>query len=56
MECAVIPDGHKQCFGSGSAWTRIRFVSCIPNADPDPAADKLAPKAKKNSYNLELFD
>jgi hypothetical protein len=37
-----------QC--SGSAWIRIKFVSWIririQNADPDPAAEKLAPKAK----------
>jgi hypothetical protein len=46
--------GHAcdQCFGSGSvsAWIRIKFVSWIririQNADPDPAAEKLAPKAK----------
>jgi hypothetical protein len=48
----------QQCFGS--AWIRIKFVSWIririPNADPDPAADKISPKSQNNSYHLELFD
>jgi hypothetical protein len=39
---------------------RIKFVSWIririPNADPDPAADKISSKSQNNSYNLELFD
>jgi hypothetical protein len=41
-------------------WIRIRiqFVSWIririPNADPDPAADKISSKSQKNSYHLEL--
>jgi hypothetical protein len=53
---------NKQCFGSGSgsAWIRIKFVSWvrirIPNADPDPAADKISSKSQNNSYHLELFD
>jgi hypothetical protein len=46
-----------QCFGFGSEWIRIRFVSWIririPNADP--AADKISSKSKKNSYHLELY-
>jgi hypothetical protein len=50
----------KQCFGSGSAWIRIRFVSWIRirilNADPDPAADKISSKSQRNSYHLKLFD
>ncbi len=38
---------YYQCFGSGSAFLmRIRIQQLI----------KLAPKAKKNSYHLELFD
>jgi hypothetical protein len=49
-----------QCFGSGSAWIRIKFASWIririPNADPDPAADKMSSKSQNNSYHLELFD
>ncbi len=49
-----------QCFGSGSAWIRNKFVSRIqiriPNADPDPAADKISSKSQNNSYHLELFD
>ncbi len=46
----------KQCFGSG--WIRIKFVSWIriPNADPDPAADKISSKSQNNSYHIELFD
>ncbi len=48
----------KQCFGSG--WIRIKVVSWIririPNADPDPAADKISSKSQNNSYHLELFD
>jgi hypothetical protein len=51
---------YSQCFGSGSAWIRIKFVSWIwiriPNADPDPAADKISSKNQHNSYHLELFD
>ena len=37
---------------------RIKFVSRIriPNADPDPAADKISSKSQNNSYHLELFD
>jgi hypothetical protein len=37
---------------------RIKFVSWIriPNADPDPAADKISSKSQNNSYHLELFD
>ncbi len=39
---------------------RIRFVTWIririPNADPDPAADKINFKSQKKSYHLELFD
>jgi WD40 repeat protein len=52
----------KQCSGSvsGSAWIRIKFASLIririPNADPDPAADKMSSKSQNNSYHLELFD
>ncbi len=46
-----------QC--SGSAWIRIKFVSWIririPNANPDPAADKISSKSQNNSYHLELF-
>ncbi len=57
-----------QCFGSGSvsgsgsAWFRIKFVSWIriqvriPNADPDPVADKISSKSQNNSSHLELFD
>ncbi len=46
----------KQCFGSGSAWIRVKIVSWvririrIPNADPDPAADKISSKSQNNSY------
>ncbi len=37
---------------------RMKFVSWIriPNADPDPAADKISSKSQNNSYHLELFD
>jgi hypothetical protein len=53
-----------QCFGSGSAWIRIKFASWIririrfPNADPDPdpAAEKMSSKSQNNSYHIELFD
>jgi hypothetical protein len=27
-----------------------------PNADPDPAADKISSKSQNNSCHLELFD
>jgi hypothetical protein len=43
-----------QCFGSGSAWIRIKFVSWIririPNADPDPAADNISSKSQNNLF------
>jgi hypothetical protein len=37
---------------------RIKLVSRIriPNADPDPAADKISSKSQYNSYHLEIFD
>jgi hypothetical protein len=51
---------YSQCFGSGSAWFRIKFASWIririPNADPDPAADKMSSKSQNHSDHLELLD
>jgi hypothetical protein len=33
------------------SWIQIR----IPNADPDPAADKISSKSQNNSYNLRVI-
>jgi hypothetical protein len=49
--------GTNQCFGSGSVSVlNLSPGSGIPNADPDPAADKISSKSQNNSYHLELFD
>ncbi len=48
-----------QCFGSGSAWIRISFVSWIririPNADPDPAVDKISSKSQKKIISFRVI-